>query len=107
MRQNRSVAPTLRAGRGPVLVVPVLSAYVNKAIDRGRATEHPAAWPDDVAATRTFTRLGVELPRETRIHHGLKIAHWQVEPEVAIGTAGLEQEHPVASRCKAGYVLAK
>ena len=91
--QHRAIVPAFRAHGGPAVVVGMLAADVEQAIDGAGAAQHTAARPDDAAVAAAFAGLGVEQAREARVVDGLEIAHRQVQPEVAVGLARFQQQH--------------
>ncbi len=91
------VAPAAIAERRPVVVVLVLPAHVQQPVQRARSAEHPAARPLDAASRDRRIRLGEVAPVELRVVHRLEVADRHVQPQVAVGAAGLEQQHARAS----------
>ena len=93
VRQQFAIAPARRAEPFPVVEILVLAANEDQAVDRRRAAEHAAARPDDRAAARGLARLGLEQARKALVVDRAVVADRQLEPEISIGAAGLQQQH--------------
>jgi len=91
--QHVAIAPALRAGARPVVVIRVLAADVDQPVDRTGAAQYAAARPDDGALARLGLGLDRKLPREARIVDRAEVPHRQPQPEVAVLAAGLQQQY--------------
>ncbi len=82
----------------PVVVVGGLAADIEKPVDRARSAQHLAARLDDAPVVELGLRLrGVE-PVDFGVVEQLAVAERDVDPDVAVGAARLQQQHAVAAR---------
>ena len=81
----------------PLVVVARLAAHVDHAVDRGAAAQHLAARIVERAAVEAGLGLGLEAPVGARVADHVEVADRDVDPEVVVLAAGLEQQH--ARRC--------
>ena len=88
-------APAGVAELAPVVVVARLAAHVDHAVDRRAAAQHPAARIVERAAVEARLRLGLEAPVGPGVVLGVEVADRDVNPDVAVLAAGLEQADPV------------
>src|SRR3954471_22220668 len=71
-----------------------LAADIDHAVDRRGAAEHLAAWPEHAAIPGAGVGLGFVAPVDRRVREGLAKAERDMDPAVAVLTAGLEQQDP-------------
>src|SRR5262249_48122165 len=76
----------------PMIKVAGLAADLEHAVDRGRAADHLAARMVDRSAVETGLGLRLEAPVPARIADGVAIADRHMQPDRAVGAAGLEQQ---------------
>ena len=98
VRQHVVEAPAGIAELPPVIVVRRLAAQIEQAVDRARAAQHLAARLDDLAVVELGLRLGLVEPVDPCVGEQLAVAERDVDPEVAIVAAGLQQQHAMAAR---------
>ena len=96
-RQHVVPRPAAQPVRGPVVVVGLLAAHVDHRVDRRAAAEHLAARIADAAAVQARIGLRDVAPIGARIADRVEIADRDVDPEVVVLAAGLEQQHVVRS----------
>ena len=92
-RQHVVPAPAAVAERRPVVVVALLPAHVDHRVDRGAAAEDPPAGVADAAAVQPGVGLGPVAPVGARVADGVEVADRDVDPEVVVPPARLEQQH--------------
>ena len=95
--QHVVIAPAGASELAPVVEVGAVAANVEQAVDGARSAEHLAPRPVETAAAKSRARLGLEHPVGARIVHRLEVADRNMDPDVAVVAAGLEQEHAGAS----------
>ena len=98
-------APALAAELAPAVVIGVLAADVEQAVDRGRAAENLAARPHMHSSARARVRLGRIQPVNLWILEGSRIPHRHVDHEVRhelrkvlgwpVIPSGFQQQHLV------------
>ena len=91
-------APAGIAELAPVVEVLRLAAHVEQAVDRTRAAQHLAARLDDLAVVELGLRLGRVEPVDPAVVEQLAVAERNVNPEMAVVPARLEQQHAMAAR---------
>ena len=96
--QHVGVTPARIAEIAPPVVVLVLSAYVEEAVDRGRSAEHLAARLRDPPVGGARLRLARIEPVHRGIGEVLSVSERNVYPRAAVLAARLQQEHRAASR---------
>ena len=79
----------------PVVVVGRLAAHVDHAVDRRAAAQHLAARIVQRTSVQAGLGLGLEAPVGARVAHGVEIADRDVDPEVVVAAAGLQQQDAV------------
>ena len=97
IRQDEVVVPALAAALAPFVVVGVVAAHVDHAVDRAGAAQHLAARLVHDAVVQVGFRLAVEHPVDPRIAESAHIAEGNVDPGIAVLAARLQQQHAVAS----------
>ena len=95
--------PAVAAQLAPAVIVGMLAADIEQAVDRGRAAQHLAARPD-VGAAGDRVRLGRIEPVDLRVLQRLGIAYRHVDHQVGhelagvpgrpVVAAGFQQQHP-------------
>ncbi len=98
--QHVGKAPADIAELAPVVVVLVLAAHIEQAVDRARAAQHLAARLDDLPVVELGLRLGRVEPVDLGIVEQLAVAERNVDPDVAVAPAGFQQQHAVAARAR-------
>jgi hypothetical protein len=63
-------------------------------VDRRAAAQHPAAGVVDRAPGKVLVRLGSVAPVGAGIGDRVEVADRDVDPEIVVLAAGLEQQHP-------------
>ena len=97
IRQDGVVVPALAAALAPFVVVGVVAAHVDHAVDRTGAAQHLAARLIHHAVVQVGFRLAVEHPVDPRIARMSRVAERNVDPGVAVLAAGLQQQYAVAA----------
>src|SRR5215813_5116782 len=96
--QHTLEAPAGVAELPPMIEVGRLAADVEQAIDRARAAQHLPAGLDDLPVVELGLRLrGVE-PIDLTIGEQLAVAERDVNPDMAVMAARLQQENAMATR---------
>src|SRR5450631_2647863 len=93
IRQQLAITPSFGAEPFPIVEVLVLTANEDQAVDRRRSAQHTTAGPDDRAATGALARLGDEEAGKTLIENRPVVSDRELEPKIAIGPTGLQQQH--------------
>ena len=88
-------APAGVAQLAPVIEILLLAADVDQAVDRRRAAQHLAPRPGHLPAVEGGLGLGLIAPAELGVEDGPIVADRDVQPGIAIGPPGLQQQHPV------------
>src|SRR5262245_1381664 len=91
--QHVLVAPAAGAEGLPGVVVAGRAAQEDKAVDRTRAAQHPAARPAEPPTVETGLGLGLIAPVDARIGYQLAEAQGNVDPRIAVALARLDQAH--------------
>ena len=86
-------APADIAALAPAVVVLVLAAHIEQAVDRARSAQHLAARLEHLAAVQARLRLGLVHPVDGFFLEQLAVAERHMDPDVAFLRAGLEQQH--------------
>ena len=97
IRQHRFPVPALAATLTPLIVVGVIAAHVDHAVDRTGAAENLAARLIHDAVVEVRLRLGIEHPVHPRIDEGLGVAKRNVDPRVGVLAAGLQQQNAMTT----------
>ena len=97
VRQNGIPIPSLAAALPPFIVVGVMAAHIHHAVDRTGAAERLAARQIQPAVGELRLRHGLELPVHRRIDIGLGEPKRDMDPRIAVGRTGLQQQHAVAA----------
>ena len=92
-RQHLVPRPAGIAQGSPAVVVGALTAHVDHAVDRGAAAQHAPARIANDPATQPGIGLGVEHPVGSGVADAVQIAHRDMDPQVVIRPARLEQQH--------------
>ena len=91
--QHVFIAPAGIAALAPAIVILVLSANVQQAVDRTRAAEHLAARLKHLAPAQARFGLGLVHPVDGFLLEQLAVSERHVDPDVGVLWAGLEQQH--------------
>ncbi len=95
--QHRLPVPALAATLTPLIVIGVIAAHVDHAVDRAGATENLAARLIHDAVVEVRLRLGIEHPVHSRIDEGLGVTERNVDPRVGVLAAGLQQQNAMTT----------
>jgi hypothetical protein len=93
IRQHIVIRPAGIAELAPQIEILLLPADINQPVDRTGAAEHLAARPDHAPAAQFGERLGLELPGDLWVVDIAVEAGRNVDPRIAVLTAGLEQQY--------------
>src|SRR5207302_2369052 len=94
-RQHAVPIPAFAAALPPIVVIGWRAAHIDHAVDRTGAAQNLAARLVQGAAVELRLGLGLEHPIEPRVRVGLRVAERDVDPGIAVGSAGLQQQHAV------------
>jgi hypothetical protein len=97
IRQHVGKTPAGIAELAPMIVVLVLAADIEQAVDRARSAQHLAARLDDLAIVELGFRFGLVQPIDLGIIEQLTVAERNMNPDVPVVAAGLEQKHAMAA----------
>src|SRR5262245_18375573 len=98
IRENILEAPAGIAELAPMIEVRRLAADVEQAIDRARPAQHFPPRLDDLPVVELCLRLrGIE-PIDLTIGEPLAVVEWDMNPDVAVVAARLQQENAMATR---------
>ncbi len=81
----------------PAIVILVLAANVEQAVDRARAAEHLAARLKHLTPVQSRLRFGLVHPVDALVLEQLAIPERHVNPEIGVLRAGFEQQHRILS----------
>jgi hypothetical protein len=90
-------APAMVAVLTPAVVVLVLTADIEQAVDRTRSAQHLAARLKHASPVQSRLRLGLVHPVDGLLLEQPAISERHVNPKVGIPWAGLEQQHRISS----------
>ena len=90
-------APAGIAELPPVVVILGLTANIEQAIDRTGAAQHFAARLDDLAVVEIGFRFGGVEPIDLGVAEQLAVTERNVNPDIAVVSAGLQQQHAMAA----------
>src|SRR5262245_59952689 len=91
-------APAGIAELPPMIEVRRLAADVEQAIDRARPAQHFPPWLDDLPVVELRLRLRAIEPIDLTIGEQLAVAERDVNPDVPVVAARLQQENAMATR---------
>ena len=95
VRQALGPAPAgigaVAVARAPAVVIARLAAHVDHAVDAARAAEHFAARVAQASAVQAGGRFGRVEPVGARVADAVEIADWDVDPEIIVLAARLDQ----------------
>ena len=91
--QHLLPGPALVAHLAPAVVVALLAAHVDHAVDGGAAAQHLAARIVEAAAVEARLGGGLVAPVGARVAHQVEVADGDVDPAVVVLAAGLQQQH--------------
>ena len=94
-RQHIIPAPASITQGRPVIIITALAAHINHGINGGATAQHLTPGITDAAAVQA--RLGFRgiTPVSPRIVDGVEITHRDINPEIVVLAACLQQQHPV------------
>src|SRR6185503_16765544 len=98
--QDAGPVPAFAAALAPAVVVGGRAAHVDHAVERAGAAEHLAARLVGGAAIEAGDGLALEFPVVARVGVELVVADGDMNPGIGVAPAGLEQQHPVATRLR-------
>ena len=81
-----------------MIVILVLPAYIEQAVYRARSTQHLASRLDDLPVVELGFRFGFVEPVDLWVVEQFGEAERHVNPEMAVMSAGLQQQHAMAAR---------
>ena len=91
--QHVVIAPTGIAALAPAIVILMLTAHIEQAVDRARTAEHFSARLEHLPAVQSRFRLGLVHPVDGFFLEQLSVAERHVDPEIGILRSGLQQQH--------------
>jgi len=91
--QHVLIAPAGIAALAPAVVILVLAAHVQQAVDRARAAEHFAARLKHLAAVQPRLGLGLIHPVDGLFLEQLPVAERDVNPDVSVLRSRLQEQH--------------
>ena len=95
--QHIVIAPAAVAVLAPAIVILVLAAHVEQAVDRARSAQHLAARLKHTSPVQSRLRLGLVHPVDGFFLEQLAVADRHVDPDIAVLRARLEQQHRIFS----------
>jgi hypothetical protein len=98
VRQDIIEAPAGIAELPPMVGIRRLSAEIEQTIDRARPAQHFPARLDDRSVVELGLRLRGIKPVDSAVGEQLAVAERDVDPDVAVVPARLQQENPMAAR---------
>ncbi len=99
VRQHILEGPAGIAELPPVVEILVLAADIEQAVDGTRAAEHFAARLNDFAVVQFGFRLRCVAPIDPGVVEQFAKAERNVNPDVAVGAAGLQQQYAMTAGC--------
>ena len=97
VRQDRIPVPALAAALAPFIVVAVVAADIDHAVDRAGPAKRLAARQIEAAVAKLRLRFGLEFPVHRGIDIGLGVAEGDVDPGVPIGRPCFQQQHAMSA----------
>ena len=91
--QHVVITPAGIAALAPAIVILVLAAHIQQAVDRARSAQHLAARLKHLAAVQPRLRLGLVHPVDGFFLEQLAVAERHMDPDVGVLRAGLKQQH--------------
>ena len=91
--QHVVIAPAGIAALAPAIVILVLAAHIEQAVDRTRAAEHFSARLEHLPAVQSRLRLGLVHPVDGFFLEQFAVAERHVDPEIGVLRSGLQQQH--------------
>jgi hypothetical protein len=95
VRQHVVIAPAGIAALPPAVIVLVLAAHVEQAVDRAGTAEHFSPRLEHLPAVQTGLGLGLVHPVDGFFLEQLAVAERDMDPDVGVLRPGLEQQHRV------------
>src|SRR6185312_12756325 len=90
-------APADIAELAPAVIILVLAAHIEQAVDRARSAQHFSARLKNLAAAESRLGLGLVHPVDTLVLEQFSVADRHVDPDIAVLRAGLEQQHGMSA----------
>ena len=91
--QHVVIAPAGIAALAPAIVILVLAAHIQQAVDRTRTAEHLSARLEHLPAVQSRLRLGLVHPVDGFFLEQFSVAERHVDPEIGVLRSGLQQQH--------------
>ena len=91
--QHVVITPAGIAALAPAVVILMLAAHIEQAVDRARSAEHLAARLEHLAAVQPRLRLGLVHPVDGFFLEQLAVAERHMDPEIGVLRSGLQQQH--------------
>ena len=102
-REDGVPVPALAPALAPFVVVGVVAANIDHAVDRTRAAESAPARQIKLAVGELLLRHALEFPVHFGIDIGARETKRDVNPRIGVRRAGFQQQHAVlAGLCQAG-----
>ena len=95
VRQHVLKAPAGIAALAPAVVILVLAAHIQQAVDRARAAEHFSARLKYLPAVQARFGLGLVHPVDGFFLEQLAVAERHMDPDVRVLGAGFQQQHRI------------
>src|SRR5262249_38655917 len=95
VRKNAIPIPAAIPELGPAIIVLTLPPYENQTIDRARPTETAPPRPVDFSILHVGFGGRVETPIVRLVEHRFPITDGNVNPQVVVSRAGLQQQDAV------------
>ena len=91
--QHVVITPAGIAALAPAIVILVLAAHIEQAVDRARSAQHFAARLEHRPPVEAGLGLGLVHPVDGFFLEQLAVAERHVDPEIGVLRAGLQQQH--------------
>ena len=91
--QHVVIAPAGIAALAPAIVILVLAAHIQQAVDRARSAQHFSARLENLPAVQARLRLGLVHPVDGFFLEQLSVAERYVDPEIGVFRSGFQQQH--------------
>ena len=95
--QHLGKAPAGIAELPPMVVILVLAADIEQAVDRTRSAQHFAARLDDLPVIQLGFWLGLVQPVDLGIVEQLAVTERNMNPDMAVMAAGFDEQHAMAA----------
>ena len=91
--QHVVITPAGIAALAPAIVILVLAAHIQQAVDRARSAQHFAARLKHLPAVQARLGLGLVHPVDGFFLEQFSVAERHVDPEIGVLRSGLQQQH--------------